>query len=169
MNIRKATLSDARDIAKVQVDSWRTTYKDIVPANYLSQMSVEEREKVWHDMLPNHDVFVAETTNGEIVGFASGGKERSGQYPPYEGELYVIYILEEHQREGLGKKLVKPIVQSLVRENIHYMIVMVLEQNPSKHFYESLGAKRIGKEEVSIGGKNVMELVYGWDDIRCMM
>lgn len=35
MKIRKAYLNDALGVAKVQVDSWKTTYKNIVPEAYL--------------------------------------------------------------------------------------------------------------------------------------
>ncbi len=166
LKIRKATASDARRIAIVQVDSWRTTYKNIVPDDYLKNMSVDRREDVWASMIPNHTVYVAETESGEIVGFAGGGKERTGNYPPYKGELYAIYLLESHQRKGLGKQLVAPIARDLVDVGIYSMIVMVLKDNNSKYFYESLGAKLIGEKDIEIGGKQLLELVYGWDDIR---
>ena len=40
----------------------------------------------------NHQFrFVAETLNGEIVGFIDGGVERTGTYN-CEGELYAIYL-----------------------------------------------------------------------------
>jgi hypothetical protein len=34
MKIRKAVLTDAKGIAKVHVDSWKTTYDNIVPDQY---------------------------------------------------------------------------------------------------------------------------------------
>ncbi|MBP1084252.1 hypothetical protein ACFFJQ_06655 [Bacillus capparidis] len=45
-NIRKATKEDAAEIAKVHVDSWRTTYKNIVSDTYLAQLNYEDREKM---------------------------------------------------------------------------------------------------------------------------
>lgn len=36
MKIRIAVLTDAKEIAKVQVDSWKTTYAAIVPLEYLN-------------------------------------------------------------------------------------------------------------------------------------
>ncbi|SFC66585.1 Acetyltransferase (GNAT) family protein [Bacillus sp. OV322] len=51
-------------------------------------------------------------------GFSSGGKERSDKYPVYTGELYAIYILKEYQGNGLGKLLVKPIIEELQQKNI---------------------------------------------------
>ncbi len=34
MNIRKATFSDAKGIAKVHVDSWKSTYINIIPDEF---------------------------------------------------------------------------------------------------------------------------------------
>jgi hypothetical protein len=42
MIIRSAKLEDATGIAKVRIDTWRTTYRDIVPSEFLNGMSYEE-------------------------------------------------------------------------------------------------------------------------------
>lgn len=39
MKIRKAVLTDAKGIAKVHVDSWRTTYKNIIPDEFLKKFT----------------------------------------------------------------------------------------------------------------------------------
>lgn len=46
MNIRKANRDDAPGIAKVHVDSWRTTYKGIIPQSFLDELSYEQRTKL---------------------------------------------------------------------------------------------------------------------------
>jgi len=166
MKIRKAVLADAKGIAKVHVDSWKTTYDNIVPAEYLNRLSYESREQLWKNSIPNGGVYVAETSVGEIVGFASGGKERTGRYPNYVGELYAIYILKEYQGNGLGRLLVKPLIEELEFQNISTMLVLVLEDNSSRLFYEALGAERIDTIEVEFSGKKLNELVYAWSDIR---
>ena len=53
MNIRLATIADAQAIAKVHVDSWRTTYKGIVPDDVLANLSNSQRTEKWHSMLSN--------------------------------------------------------------------------------------------------------------------
>jgi L-amino acid N-acyltransferase YncA len=170
VNVRKAVLSDAKGIAKVHVDSWRTTYPGIVSDEYLNQLSYEEREKLWNDVIPNGGlVFVAENDEGEIVGFSSGGKERSGSYPEYTGELYAIYILKEYQGMGLGRLLVKPLVEELRKQHIHSMLVLVIEGNPSQSFYEALGAKKIDSLEFEMDGQKLNELVYGWGRIDTLL
>src|SRR6185312_11535769 len=105
MLIRKAQLEDAVGIAKVHVDSWRTTYKGIVPDSFLDSLSYEKREQIWRSGIEANGVYIAEDESGRIVGFASGGAERTGKYEAYIGELYAIYLLEGQQGNGLGRML----------------------------------------------------------------
>ncbi|MGP7817897.1 GNAT family N-acetyltransferase [Niallia sp. 01092] len=165
MKIRKAVLKDAKSIAKVHVDSWRTTYENIVPAAFLQGLTYEEREKIWVSEIPNGHVFVAEKEDGQIVGFACGGKERSGSYKNFDGELYAIYLLKSYQGMGLGKSLVETVAVYLQGIGITSMIVQVLEENSACYFYEALGGKKVGSEVINISGKRINELVYGWNDI----
>ncbi|ASK64027.1 GNAT family N-acetyltransferase [Virgibacillus phasianinus] len=166
MNVRKANPNDAKSIAKVQVDSWKTTYKNIVPDEFLDRMSYVSREQKWKDKIPKQAVFVVETDEGEVVGFANGGKERTGNYPAYQGELYAIYILADYQRNGIGKLFIKQIIEELKRKDIYSMTVAVLKDNSSRKFYQSLGAKKIDTTELEISGEKLKEIIYGWEDIR---
>ncbi|UFT98372.1 GNAT family N-acetyltransferase [Radiobacillus kanasensis] len=165
MKIRKADLSDAKGIAKVHVDSWRSTYRNMVPQEYLSKLSYEEREKLWIQNMKDTDVFVAVTENGDIVGFANGGKERTGDYI-YEGELYAIYLLEHHQSQGIGLDLVKAVVNQLREENLDSMLVWVLSDNNARHFYERIGGRVVDTKPIQIAGTKLLETAYGWEDIR---
>ncbi|MFJ7406863.1 MULTISPECIES: GNAT family N-acetyltransferase [unclassified Lysinibacillus] len=164
--IRKATESDAKGIAKVHVDSWRTTYANIVPDEYLMDLSYENRELLWIKNITNDAVFVAENNEGDILGFSSGGKERSGKYIGFEGELYAIYLLKEYQEQGIGRALVAAIVEEIKGMGLCSMLVLVLKDNSSRRFYEALGGKKIDTVEILIAGKKLAELVYGWEDIR---
>ncbi len=97
MIIRPARIEEAAGIARVQTDSWRSTYKGIVPDDYLASMSYEERTQGWRTGLSSptriaYD-FVAEDDTGQIIGFISGGPVREHD-PVYKGELYAIYLLQ---------------------------------------------------------------------------
>jgi ribosomal protein S18 acetylase RimI-like enzyme len=122
MQIRKAILSDAAAISRVHVDSWRSTYRGIVPEPYLTSLSYEDRTKRWErDLDGGKLVFVAENEAGQVVAFTNGGAERTG-HPEYEGELYAIYILEVYQGQGIGKKLVSSMMDSLVQRGLRFML-----------------------------------------------
>lgn len=71
MNIRKARLKDAEGIARVHVDSWRTTYKGIIPDDYLNSLSYEQRTELWKNNIgkKGNYVLVAENTEEQVIGF----------------------------------------------------------------------------------------------------
>ncbi|WP_274365313.1 GNAT family N-acetyltransferase [Paenibacillus thermotolerans] len=168
MHIRRAVLQDAEAIARVHVDSWRTTYKGIVPDEYLNSLSYKERTERWVNTLKRTDtnvVFVAEDGDGSIVGFCSGGKERTGKFGEAEGELYAIYILEAHHRKGLGKKLVRALAEQLNGDGYQSMLIWVLEKNRSKYFYENLGGTFALTKSIEIGGSTLVEAAYRWEDL----
>lgn len=164
--LKKAAEADAYDIAKVQVDSWRTTYKGIVSDDYLSNLSYKKREEVWELAVIQNTAFLLESDDGEIVGFAIGGPERSEEYVGYDGELYAIYLYEHAQGKGGGSMLFDAVVEDLLERGFENMIIAVLEDNPACEFYERMGGVAIAKEEISIGGSQHTELVYGWENIK---
>ncbi len=158
MRIRAAVPADAASKARVHVDSWRETYPGIVPAEYLASLSYRKREAVWMDILaagrPAECNFVAEAASGEIVGFAGGGPEGEGNRP-YAAELYAIYVLAEHQRAGLGRRLVSAVAGRLLSDGLRTMLVWVLEDNrPACQFYEALGGTIVDRTTVTMGARN---------------
>src|SRR5262245_33845108 len=169
MHIRQARIEDAAAIAKVHVDAWRTTYPGIVPADYLASLSYNEREKEWRNGLtaPECGAFthVVEDDRHEIVGFATGGPERSGKLK-YPGELHAIYLAAGHRRRGTGRRLVRSVAERLLQLKYNSIMVWVLADNPSRAFYEALGGEKFFETEVEIGGARMIEVAYGWKDIR---
>ncbi len=171
MNVttRAANREDAAPIARVHVDSWRTTYEGIVPAAYLAGLSYRDRESMWNEALttdqPGTGIAVAEAECGDVVGFASWGPNREGD-STYRAELYSIYIFQERQNRGLGRGLVSAAARRLLDDGFSSMLLWVLEDNRlACRFYESLGGERVGRKTVAIGGADLEEVSYGWRDV----
>ncbi|MCC5602044.1 GNAT family N-acetyltransferase [Nostoc favosum] len=169
MVIREANLADAPAIAKVHVDAWRTTYSNLMPAKFLADLSYEERETKWVKILSNiaqdNFTYIAEDEIGQIVGFANGGQERTGDRL-YQGELYAIYILKKYQRQGLGYRLISTIATRLIESGISSMLVWVLADNPASGFYQSLGGQQVNQKQIEIATVQLVEVAYGWTDTR---
>ncbi|MBU5465971.1 GNAT family N-acetyltransferase [Virgibacillus sp. MSJ-26] len=164
MKIRRATSSDAANIAKVHVDSWRTTYQNVLPTDFLESLSYEKRKKLWDNNLKEQQVYVA-VIEGEIIGFSVGGKERTGHYKNFLGELYAIYLLENYQNQGIGGLLFNQVIKELKESNLNSMLVWVLEDNEAEHFYKAKGGKKVDTKEVNIAGQTYTELAYGWEKL----
>lgn len=166
MIIREATDKDIPEIARIHVDTWRTTYRGILPDDVLENLSYEKRKNSWHQVF-NHAsqdgnfTYVAEDKSGQILGFANGGIEREDD-PFYKGELNAIYILESHQQKGIGRELVRVVVERLSQMEIYSMLVWVLANNPACCFYEKLRGTKINQKEIKRGEKKLIEIAYGW-------
>ena len=172
IRIRKATADDSRGIAKVHVDSWRSSYADVVPPEVLSGLSYADRQRMWDGALssPTEDkhCYVAETSDDRIVGFACGGLVSEG-WETYEGEIYSIYLLEDYQRGGLGRQLLLSTARQMKDDGIESLLLWVFEKNlGARRFYESLGGELIGRKKIRIGGADLVEVAYGWKDIRTL-
>ncbi len=166
MIIREAKLSDAKGIAKVHVDSWKNTYKNILPTEYLEKLSYEQRTELWVRNISkvDHYVFVAESDNGEIIGFTDGGKRAENEIEG-SGDLTSIYILDQFQGQGIGSKLVNKLFTKLKALGYEKIFVEVLEDNQSKRFYKRLGARLEKTEKINIGNQDLDLLIYVWSNI----
>ncbi|MET3193834.1 GNAT family N-acetyltransferase [Gottfriedia sp. OAE603] len=166
MKLRAAKLTDAPGIAKVHVDSWRTTYKNIISNEFLQKLSYEQRANSWFQNLsnPNNYVFVVENNEGDIVGFADCGKRTSNQIDE-SGDITSIYILEEYQGQGIGKQLMHQLFIQCHKLGFNRVFVAVLEDNNTRYFYEYYGAKLRKTEKIKIGGTDLNLLGYEWDCI----
>jgi GNAT superfamily N-acetyltransferase len=172
-HIRAGTLVDVQAISKAYAESWKTTYEGLVPEVFVKGMTVEAAVKIFTDSLqPNqysYFLYVAETSEGRIVGFADGGKERSHPESGM-GELYAIYLLKEFQGQGMGKGLFQAGVQSLIRSGMTNMIVWVLEQSPYRKFYESMGGKlEPGIKRLDVVDQQIRLVPYRWSDLRTLL
>ena len=172
MRIREANVSDAAAIAKVHVDSWRTTYVGVIPDAYLAKLSYEGRERAWRNGLVKPErrefIYVAEDERGEVIGFASGGPERDGD-PLYQGEMYAVYLLKRFQRQGIGRQLSLAVAQRLLQAGYDSMVVWVLAENPSRGFYAALGGKVVSQKPIEVGEAKLVEVAYGWKDLNALV
>jgi ribosomal protein S18 acetylase RimI-like enzyme len=171
--IRSARLHDAPAIARVHVDSWRSTYRGIVPDSVLDSLNYDEREQMWRraitDSLSQQFVYVAESMRGEIVGFVAGGPERTGDYPDHTGEIYAIYLHESAQGRGLGRGLMETGIRALLDQGHRSMLIWALTENPFCGFYRRLGGERIATQKVTMGRKTLEETAFGWKDIERLL
>ncbi|GAA0370312.1 GNAT family N-acetyltransferase [Alkalibacterium iburiense] len=170
MRIRKAKQSDAEDIAKVHVDSWRTTYKGIISDKFLNQLSYDRRTELWQGNISKEDTYilVVENSEGQIVGFADAWK-RETNIVPYSIDLTSIYLLEDYQGKGIGKMLIRELFTYFKEKGYEKVFVDVLEENKSRYFYEHYGAKHIKSVEIKIGDALLNEFIYEWNDLDCAL
>ncbi|PFR26295.1 GNAT family N-acetyltransferase [Bacillus cereus] len=167
IKIRRATENDIKGITKVHVDSWKTTYKGILSDEMIEATTYESREKQWENIFKqvvgSEYRYVAETLDGEIIGFIDGGQERTGKYN-CDGELYAIYLLEEYQGYKVGKQLFQTLVSEFIKNDIRSILVWVISNNPSRLFYEKFNPELVDTKFLE--RLEVEETAYCWRDVE---
>lgn len=175
IKIRPAKSEDAGEIAKVHIETWQASYTGIFPEDKLAELDQEHevRTERWHANILNPEqmpaLFVAETENGKIVGFAGGGKQNNPDYP-YDSEIFMIYILPEFQRRGLGQRLMSATAKKLQALGYRSLMLWVLQENEeSRRFYEKLGGKFIGRDEYLRWDETHALTAYAWDSLDALI
>jgi len=171
INIRSAALSDARAGARVQLETWRATYRNLMPREYLASLNLEEFEKNWKSAIESLDgtrLRILAEENKQIVGYLSAGPPKS-QVPEYSDELFGIYVHPSHQGKRIGKKLLRFYQDWLLQRRSTSFLLWVLRENiGSRRFYEATGGIELGLEKAdrSFGGSPLIEVAYGWKDLN---
>lgn len=170
--IRQATTTDASEIAQVQVQTWRFAYPGIVPQHFLDALDVSERTEKWNAVLrgDGSHVLVAEDA-GVIGGFINGGTLRDGIHLPvhYDSEIYTLYVVPAVQGRGVGRELMRALAACLASDGLACPVVWALEKNPWCAFYERLGGRRVAQKMIEIGGAQLSDIAYGWEDIGILL
>jgi GNAT superfamily N-acetyltransferase len=185
--VRPARLADAAAITAVQVASWRSAYRTMLPAPTLAAMSPRDPGRIARrrELLGGSglNLVAVDTTHGDVVGYAQAGPSRRAG--PAVGELYELYLLDRARRFGLGTELFAGFaawnkardatggasvpmsgrrgLPSAAVGGSRAMIVWVLEPNhAARRFYEALGGIRDGRVHSHVGGFPVVEVSYVW-------
>lgn len=153
------------EVAKIKVETWRDTYKQIVDDSYLRNMDYIKTADKWKKNFENEKFIVAEKDK-KIVGFCRYGNriDELERFKEFDAEIYAIYIDKEYQRLGIGKRLVDYAKKEMSCENKNKFLLWCLEKNESSlRFYEKIGGTLLGKKQAKIGEKLYSEIAYGYE------
>jgi ribosomal protein S18 acetylase RimI-like enzyme len=166
MLIRPATSQDIPAIARVNVDSWRSTYHGIVSNAFLDQLSyAKQKERNRRYMAEPGIHLVAEMPNAGVVGYVRGGRLR-GKDISCQAEIYALYILQPYRGIGIGSALFRRWCDGQRKLGFDSALVWVLEQNKSAvAFYKRLGGLFVREQSIDIGGQSLIEHAYRWDKL----
>jgi L-amino acid N-acyltransferase YncA len=151
--VRPAVPADAREIARVFVESWRWAYPGLLPQRYLDSLSVERQAQHWAAVIGAKTAAITWVAHDErgCCGLASAGPVRSRSAGL--GEVHTLYVSSRVAGRGVGHLLLAYTVAQLKATLHSSAILWVLEHNQNaRRFYEREGWSHDGtcrQEEIA--------------------
>ena len=161
--VRCATPVDAADIGAVHVSTWRSAYPGLLPDQYLAKLSAPRQAAFYERAIRMGAGVHVLTQNQHIVGFSTARRTRGN--PLGDGEIETLYVLDDYQGNGFGRRLLQASAGYLAELGCASVFVWVLRDNPACFFYEHLGGKRIASSISRVGGNQTPQTAFGWSPI----
>ena len=159
MKIRRATQSDLQDIAAIQVESWKDSYSDAMPAEFMAGQIDRDIAKHWSEIeIQNEDItLVAEEDS--LVGFVAVWCRPI----PFIDNLHVR---PSHRSKKIGSALMKAGAKELIKKECKTAYLWVFESNEKAiRLYERLGGSQKERATKNVFGYEVLSRKIEWDDL----
>lgn len=129
-SVRPATARDAKAIAEIHVATWQAAYKDLMPEDYLNQMTLEKRQAYWREAIEYSEPQLLVATDGDqLVGFVGYDRSRDAKTRSTVGEIWAIYVAPAHWGQGVGLALWDGARDGLKDEGCTQVTMWVLLRN----------------------------------------
>jgi ribosomal protein S18 acetylase RimI-like enzyme len=162
IDIRRAHGRDADAIAEVHHRAWLGAYTGIIPHKALSRMVGRRGSTWWKNAIRRAANIMVIEIGGEIVGYATLGRNRARQLPQ-QGEIYELYLKPEYQGVGLGGRLFLAARKELKSHGLKGLIVWALEENANAlSFYEGMGGHDIAEGVEVFDQKALRKIAFAW-------
>lgn len=149
--VRAAEPTDAAEIARLQLATWQTAYRDLLPAEVLDSLDQEEAEATWRHTIEHGPARVFVATEGQWhVGFIAAGPAPHDESAAADGTLapdadqvaLVSTLLVEPRwgRRGHAGRLLATAGETMVAGGLTRGISWIAEQDKaSRGFWERAG------------------------------
>ncbi|MDQ6875890.1 MAG: GNAT family N-acetyltransferase [Actinomycetota bacterium] len=165
VGVRTARERDVAAIAEIQLVTWRTAYRDVLPPTMLEGLTVEAIAEHWGAAVASppsarHRVLVA--NEGSVtVGFAAiGPAEEEGHDPPSTGSVSALLVEPRWGRRGHGSRLLAAGADLMRADGCRLAVTWLLEPDQiSARFFRSAGWAPDGAARaLDMDGRFVREL-----------
>jgi ribosomal protein S18 acetylase RimI-like enzyme len=167
VKLRPATPDDATAAARIQLEGWRSAYREIFPPDVLIGADESEQVEKWTARLEPGDGRFAHvaTVGSEPIGVIAGGPPR-GEDTAGEAEIYSLYVLSWWRGRGVGEALMQAAFADLVATGRRRACLWTLTDNiAGRRFFSRLGGQETATaERPSIAGLKRSSTLYVWAD-----
>ena len=159
---------DEGAIAALHADSWRRTFRGLLPDRYLDEDITAERAEAWRQRFadPAREVgtvtIVAEQ-DGELVGFVHSVIDDD---PKWGTLLDNLHVRHDVQGRGIARRLIGETAAVLRERGRQRVYLWALEANErARHLYGALDGEAVETSVWEFAGAAIPSFRYAWADL----
>ena len=182
ITIRQAQVEDAPNMGRMMVTTWLTAHRGHIPRS-----AWERRQQQW---TPRHSAdgwehhlrvrdaspdqarscyLIAEDNQGTLIAIAAAAAVQSDPRG-HIAEVGSLYVHPDHQRRGLGRRMVQQLAACLADMGFESLHIGVLAVNlDARQFYEALGGQPAGERLFDEDGDLLLEYIYAWPNLTSLI
>jgi ribosomal protein S18 acetylase RimI-like enzyme len=164
MIVRRAADSDRGRIAAVHAETWRDTYRSILPDGFLDDEVGAVMAGRWAEQaIGAEDAVLVAEEDGDLIGFLAG----------WDGEsAYIdnLHVRSQSRSRGAGRRLLGEAARHFLargRRRAHLHVVAANAR--ARALYLTLGGRPAGLVEKNLYGTPVMNERIAWDDLAVLL
>ena len=159
MKIRRATQSDLQDIAAIHIESWKDSYSDVLPEEFLVWQIDREFIQHWSEIEIKNEDLVLVAEENSVIGFIAVWCRPI----PFIDNLHVI---PSQRSKKVGSALMKAVAKELINQGHKTAHLWVFESNEKAiRFYERLGGIKKEQSIKTVFGYDVLSRKIEWTDL----
>ena len=159
MKIRRSTQSDFQDIATIHVESWKDSYSDVFPTEFMAGQIDRDLTLHWSQIEIQNEDIVLVAEEGSLFGFVAVWCRPI----PFIDNLHVR---PSHRSKKVGSALMKSVAKELINKGHKTGYLWVFESNEKAiRFYERLGGIQKEQAMKTVFGYGVLSRKIEWDDL----
>ncbi len=153
------TLADVEEIARVHIRCWQESYENMLPNEFLRDLSIDAKIEQWRQTVSDPQVFkLVAREGGRIVGFVSCGPAKEGADKGADGEILAIYILKAYHGRKIGRALIAAAARFWLSKGGRNLVVLSMAGNSqAAAFCQALGGIQVYEGSFEIAGTMIAD------------
>jgi len=150
---RNATVEDAQSIVEINLQMWRTTYRNLVSSKTIEArfLTNDKRIETAIDQICTNNTYIVAEIDYRVIGFIQYIQSNNKDFEDY-GVIQALCILDEYHRIGVGKVLFNLALYELKKLGFKRLYLDCLVGNSANDFYLKMGTTiQSVKEEIYMG------------------
>jgi ribosomal protein S18 acetylase RimI-like enzyme len=165
---RLARQSDEGAVALLHADSWRRTFRGLLPDRYLDEDITAERAETWRlrfaePARAESTVTIVAEHVGELVGFVHSDIDND---PKWGALLDNLHVRHDMQGRGIAHRLMGETAEVLRERGRQRVHLTALEANErARRLYESLRGEIVETGVWEFAGATIPSYRYAWSEL----